>query len=1090
VLHRDLKPGNVLVTREGIVKIADFGLSVELEGDPQSEGLVGTLGYMAPELLWGEQPGKSSDWYSVGVMLYEALSGHLPFEGFVVPSLVSKMSRRPRDVRELVVDAPTDLSELCMDLISRETAKRPTGVDIIARLTRGEASSHWRTRLPSEEESFSLIGRERELEELQRACRRAFRGEVVVLQLHGDPGVGKTSLVEVFFSELEHDGRTVILKGRCFERESVPYRAVDSLMDSLTSYLCSLGEVEASGLLPTDIQTLARLFPVLKRLDAVATDDGGGDDIPDRQVLRLRAFQALKKLLSNLSDQCQLVIWLDDLQWSDVDSAELISEILHPLELQRMFFLASYRTGEHALLPELERALSSSRRENSRETISVEPLSEEASLAFARSKLPPSLRDELAAEIAVEASGNPFFIIMLAASASAQRHRMKENLTLEQVINELVQSLPESARRLLSVTSISHRQPLNLSTAAVAAEIEGGLAASIELLRSRKMVRVIVSEGEEEVQFFHDRIRESVIANLTAAELRVHHRRLAHALEKEEPPDPEAIASHLADARETRYAAQALVKAATLAAEKLAFHRAARLYGRVLELGGFPWSEERRIRVLRGDALRNAGRGPEAAREYLAAVHDAPRLDSIDLRRRAAEQLLLSGHTLEGRALFKELLREQGITASTTKYGVFLDIAVSQFWIRTRELRGERQARFSISAEEKQRLDVTWSATWGHSVIEPVEARAIQSRHLLHALQVGDPLRVARALLFEVAHASHGELRPSNRTLDLYQRARMLVEQLGHPYTTGLWLFTKGMSAFLSHRFADSLRECDVATKFFRSHCTGVAAELMTLRIFAVCSLFYLGELSEMKSRVRQALRETRSAGDLVGFASMSGGVLLCAWLVDDELGRGREVLLESGRRLGRNRFSHGVYWELFGEGLLDLYAGRGTRGYLRLKSRWREFRQTRMNLVPVSLVPTLHLRGALAVAAASKSVSFGAHRDAVACARKLDAHSRLPGAAAMACFIKAAVAFQKRRRRLAIKELIAAEEESRKAELACFVEVARLRRGTLLAGQAGEEMMAEAWDAISLRGVARPDRFAELIAPGFPDRFQDLKVS
>ena len=134
-----------------------------------------------------------------------------------------------------------------------------------------------------------------------------------------------------------------------------------------------------------------------------------------------------------------------------------------------------------------------------------------------------------------------------------------------------------------------------------------------------------------------------------------------------------------------------------------------------------------------------------------------------------------------------------------------------------------------------------WSATWGLSVIEPVEARALQGRHLLHALKVGDPLRLARALLFEVAHeAAQGELKESRRTSQLPRRCEELVAQLDTPYTTGLWKFTKGMRAYFTHHFSDALRECDEATAYFRENCTGVAAELMTLKLLVSCSLFYL----------------------------------------------------------------------------------------------------------------------------------------------------------------------------------------------------------------------------------------------------------
>jgi hypothetical protein len=251
------------------------------------------------------------------------------------------------------------------------------------------------------------------------------------------------------------------------------------------------------------------------------------------------------------------------------------------------------------------------------------------------------------------------------------------------------------------------------------------------------------------------------------------------------------------------------------------------------------------------------------------------------------------------------------------------------------------------------------------------------------------------------------------------------------------------------------------------------------LRIFITCSLFYLGELVELSRHVRRSLRETRAAGDLVGSASMSGGVPLSAWLVDDEPAAARSVLDESRRRLTANRFSHGVYWVLFGDGLLSLYCGGDVLGYQQLRAQWQDFLKTRMHFVPASLVPTLHLRGALAVAACAKTRSFFAHADALSCSRRLRSFARLPGAVAMASLIEAAVEHQRGHRSNALNLLVTAAEESRKSDLACFASVARLRLGTLLRD---EDVIRRAWDEIGARGVARPDRFARIIAPGFPE--------
>jgi serine/threonine protein kinase len=202
-LHRDLKPSNVLVTPAGRVVILDFGL-VHDWGDPRGD-LVGTPAYMAPELLLGAAPSPASDWYSVGVMLHEALTGVLPFVGDSFEVLRAKCSRDPDPPLLRAPAADPGLAWLCQRLLARQPAERPGWAAISAALVEvgapGVAPFERALWVGAGGSRTALVGRSRELAVLRRALTSVQAGHPGVALVRGS-GVGKTALVQAFLAEL------------------------------------------------------------------------------------------------------------------------------------------------------------------------------------------------------------------------------------------------------------------------------------------------------------------------------------------------------------------------------------------------------------------------------------------------------------------------------------------------------------------------------------------------------------------------------------------------------------------------------------------------------------------------------------------------------------------------------------------------------------------------------------------------------------------------------------------------------------------------------------------------------------------------
>ena len=358
-VHRDLKPANVLVSRDDRLVILDLGLVFSLR-DPgfagrTQPGLAGSLAYMAPAQLRGAEPSPAADWYAVGVMLYEALTGVRPFGDDREELLASRRGTPARPPRELRPGIPPELDELCTALLSFEAADRPGADDVIARLGDVDvpgAAVRSPTALPLDvttalgvggEFRAPFVGRDDELEFLHQALGEVTAGAAVAVVIDGAEGVGKSALMLRFLEHAFHGG-AVILPGRCYERESVRLKALDSLVDHLSRHLRALPEAEAYTLLPDDVDTLCRMFPVLGRVAAVRARRAGVEPPAAAGGAPRRGSLVLRELLQRMGRRAPLVLCIDDLHWGDPESAALLNEALSPPDPPRALLLACRRT--------------------------------------------------------------------------------------------------------------------------------------------------------------------------------------------------------------------------------------------------------------------------------------------------------------------------------------------------------------------------------------------------------------------------------------------------------------------------------------------------------------------------------------------------------------------------------------------------------------------------------------------------------------------------------------------------------------------------------------------------------------------------
>ena len=1099
LLHRDLKPSNVMVRPDGRVVILDFGLVAEIEdairraesaggpldgGPGPSEGrVVGTVDYMAPEQAAGLPLTAACDWYSVGVMLYEALTGLRPFSGR--PSWVLREKREidPNPPSALDPSVPADLDALCKALLDRRPGARPDGREVLALLGHAPAEREGDSSfaMPSPGPRPGFVGRGPHLAALEAAFADVNAGRATTVLVHGRSGVGKSALVRHFLATLRDRDGAVILAGRCFEQESVPYKAIDSLADALAQHLAALPRDEVEALLPPEIGALARVFPALQQAAGLVV---APRDAPttDRQAQRRQAFGALRELLSRIAEHRPLILVIDDLQWGDVDSALLLAELLRPPDPPKLLLLALYRS-EYAETSDclkivLDRGPDAA--DTSRRVLAVEPLTADESRDLALAALGPGDGGGAAEAIAREARGNPYFVHELAqhlraGAAISDLGAPGRGLDLDEVLWSRVLRLPGGARRLLEVVAVAGR-PLRQREAYRAAGLGVEERSAVAALRSGKLVRSTGPRLDDEVEAFHDRIRESVAAHLAPEARAGHHRTLAVVLEEAGGSDPETLAVHFLGADEPEKAGTYYALAADQAAEALAFDRAAKLYALAGELRPGLGDEGRALRRKLADALANAGRGVDAARAYHHSSHEAEGAEQAELRRRAAYQFCISGHVDEGRAAFAAILGGVGLRLPRSPKHALGSLLFHRARLRLRGVGFSEREAGATGVELLDRIDTIWSTAIGLTMIDLVPGHDFHARAALLSLRAGEPYRVARSLAMLGSGVSTHGVSGRGWAARLLRAAGEIAAKIDHPHAHGVLALSAGIAEFMIGHWKSALAELDRAEAIFRAECTGVAWELDTCHVFTLMALADLGDFPELHRRWEAQRRSAQDRGDLYALTALDTQTGTHVRLAADDPEGARIAIRAVMARWSREGFHLQHLLSLNAETLVDLYLGEGASALARIESRWKALAGSLFLRAQVTRIYMEYLRGICAISAARtasdpRSLLKSARREAV----RLD-RERVPWASAMAELIRAGVHASAGDPQAAARRFAQAAARLDAVDMPHYADAARRRRGEAIGGDEGRDLIATADAAMIARGLRDPVRMTAML--------------
>lgn len=1090
LLHRDLKPSNVLVTREGRVVLLDFGLVRSIdEGFHSRVTFAGTPDYMAPEQVVGQAASEASDWYAIGVMLYQSLTGQLPFNGNFVEVLHSKQLENPTAAAEVAHDVPSDLNELCNRLLERDPSKRGSYEDVL-RLS-------GRTQL-SEEPAFiasSIVGR---VEPLRKLTEAVFGSEdrPTLIHLCGPSGIGKTSLLREFITRLRKDPTVLVFSGRCFEGESIPYQALDDLIDHIGQYLRHLPGDHVERILPRNFSLLVRMFPVLAPF--LSSDIRPASPLNSVE-LRSRALSALRELFGRLRERNRIVLAIDDLQWGDVDGCVALKDVFSAPDSPSIVGIFAYRSEDILASSSLKVLRSDSAGTVNRKTtfINLDQFDLAECRQLAESMLGRTPAENTAELLLEQSEGNPFLIheIVRWMSERSGDGIFTERFSLTDVVRSRMDQLSPEARHLLELAAIAG-QPTELSILQLAGSARNLLLTRDELI-SNRLFRSRSVRGREEVEIYHDRLRATIVSAMNEAERAQCHRELGRALEASGGHDAERIAAHYLQSGDAALCARYALIAARRAAEVLAFHDAARFFQMALETGSLEQNAERIVHRECADSLANTGRGPLAADHYLLACKGATEDEQLELNLRAAEELLCSGHVDRGLAILMVLLKKAGLKISDRSYLLPLELLVGRLKLKIRGLRWRERRETEISRKELERLDVCGSAVTSLALAGGMQAAILQTSRLMLALRVGEPSRLARALAMEAAYRSTGGVKSQQQTDQLLQSARELSDRVGDKRATAFISAITVICDWNAGRWKDCYEHSRTAQEILRDQFERLTWERDIAVTFKVCAMRWLGRWSELKMILPGLLADARARGDLFAESALRAEFGVSCELANhqpDSVLEGLEVWdrwstsdsLRGGQRTQQSQkhselgFVTTYRIHTLVEG--SLYRGNGKEAFDAVMTRWPDLKRSHLLVVQTIDIEMRSLLAKAALATAAEEKSEHARRPLLKIAERqvrLLKHHEAPWGIGLAELIQGGIESLLNRDAEAVAAFERAEKLFDSLEMRLHKAVAQWSKGLLTGGVDGRKLAKDSEALMRSEGILYPERIVAVIAPG-----------
>jgi serine/threonine protein kinase/DNA-binding SARP family transcriptional activator len=615
IVHRDLKPENVLLTPDGTAKLMDFGLARSVASRLTSEGAItGTVFYLAPELALGQAFDGRADLYALGVMLYELTTGRLPFSGDDPLAVITQHLYAPVvPPRAKNPDIPPTVDALILRLMSKDPRDRP-GSAAEVRHVLEQPDLLVRDAAPDEELSVlerigrgRIVGRERELRQARALWNKVLSGQGQTLLVSGEPGIGKTRLVQELVTQIRVAG-SMALEGACYAEGGGPYGPFAQILRR--SFRDGVADdLDLPQFVLADLLTLA---PALR----IQFSDLPPNPPLDPQAEQQRLFESVVAFCNALSDRASLSLVLEDAHWADNSSLSLLRHLARRTRHRRVMIVATYREVELDELSPFLQVLLDLNRERLATCLKLGRLGRDQTAEMLAALFDEEITPEFLNGIYRETEGNPFFVEEVCKAlvesgelffADGRWHRpaLMEELKIPQSVRVAIQSrvgkLPETAQETLRLAAVLGRE-FEFDTLVRAGDLaEDMVISALESAERAQLFEEAGDEGSVTFTFAHALIPGTLYEGVSTLRRRRMHHQVAAAIEALHPNDFEGLAYHCVRAGDQKRARRYYLQAGDRARSLVALEDAAAYYGAALER----WPENEQ--AARAETLRKRG---------------------------------------------------------------------------------------------------------------------------------------------------------------------------------------------------------------------------------------------------------------------------------------------------------------------------------------------------------------------------------------------------------------------------------------------------------------------------------------------------